>query len=297
MSTRIISNLLFDHQALEAASYYAKLFPAGRISNIIYYPEDGLPEFQRDLAGRPQAVEFEIGGVYMRAVNAGQECAANASMSFLVNFDPSRDPLAEENLESIWFALAFEGEVLVDLCSTFFSPRYGWVKDRYGHSWQLILTNPEGEPRPNVIPSLSFGGPQQNLAREALEHYASVFAGARLGTTIPYGQQRGPATAEALQFGEIEVYSQWFAMMDSAAPRDFSFTEAVSFQINCADQQEIDRLWAALSAFPEAESCGWCKDRFGVSWQIVPEEMEQLMALPGAYQKMLGMKKLVIADF
>jgi predicted 3-demethylubiquinone-9 3-methyltransferase (glyoxalase superfamily) len=67
--------------------------------------------------------------------------------------------------------------------------------------------------------------------------------------------------------------------------------------VQCEDQAEIDRLWNALSAVSEAEQCGWLKDRYGVSWQIVPTDMAELMARPGAFEHMLELKKLVIADF
>ncbi len=78
---------------------------------------------------------------------------------------------------------------------------------------------------------------------------------------------------------------------------EFKFTEAVSFAVYCKDQEEIDYYWNKLSSVSDAEQCGWCKDQYGLSWQIVPENMEALMERPGAFAKMMDMKKLVIADF
>ena len=98
-------------------------------------------------------------------------------------------------------------------------------------------------------------------------------------------------------FSDFTLDGQWFAAMDSAVEQGSTFTEAVSLLVSCEDQDEIDRYWAALSAVPEAEQCGWCKDRFGVSWQIVPKDMDHLMQRPGAYEHLMDMKKLVIADF
>lgn len=296
-SPKIIPNLWFDHQALKAASYYAKLFEESRITNVTYYPTEGLLDFQEDLAGEPLTVEFKLSGIPFVAINAGPEFKPNPSMSFMVNFDPSRDLLAEQHLEDLWLKLAFEGEVLMELGAYPFSPMYGWVRDRYGYSWQLILTNPDGDPRPNLIPSLMFGSSHQNQAREAMDYYVSVFKDARLGNLVPYGVQTGPATPDSLMFGEFEAFGQWFVAMDSGVEQDFTFNESLSFQINCADQAEIDYLWGTLSAVPEAEACGWCKDRFGVSWQIVPQNMGDLMERPGAYRKLLEMKKLVIDQF
>jgi len=94
---------------------------------------------------------------------------------------------------------------------------------------------------------------------------------------------------------EFELSSQHFTAIN-AGP-EFKFTEAVSFAVTCKDQDEIDYYWEKLSHVPEAEQCGWCKDQFGLSWQIVPENMEELMRRPGAYAKMMQMHKLVIADF
>ena len=78
---------------------------------------------------------------------------------------------------------------------------------------------------------------------------------------------------------------------------EFKFNESVSFMISGKDQDEIDYYWGKLSAVPEAEQCGWCKDKFGLSWQVVPENMGELMKRPGAYANMMKMHKLVIADF
>lgn len=98
-------------------------------------------------------------------------------------------------------------------------------------------------------------------------------------------------------FGEFRIGEQWFAVMDSGAEMVAQFSCGVSLEVSCADQAEIDRLWSALSYVPEAEQCGWLVDPFGLSWQIVPENMEELMARPGAYEHMMSMKKLVIAEF
>lgn len=81
------------------------------------------------------------------------------------------------------------------------------------------------------------------------------------------------------------------------AGSEFTLSEAVSFQVDCKDQEEIDYYWDKLSKVPESEQCGWCKDQFGLSWQIVPANMAELMQRPDAFAKMMEMKKLVIEDF
>ena len=101
----------------------------------------------------------------------------------------------------------------------------------------------------------------------------------------------------SIMYSDFQLAGQWFVIMDAGGPQECTFNEGVSLVVNCADQAEIDRLWDALSAVPEAEQCGWCKDRFGVSWQIVPQNMDELMAIPHSYEALLRMHKIVIADF
>jgi len=150
MEQKITPNLWFDGNAKEAVEYYISVFPDGKIVDISYYPEEGLLEFQKNLAGKELAIDFILNGQRFTAINAGPE---------------------------------------------------------------------------------------------------------------------------------------------------FKFTEAISFSVSCKDQDEIDYYWEKLSAVPESEQCGWCKDRYGLSWQVVPESMAELMQQPDAFQHLMVMKKLVIADF
>jgi predicted 3-demethylubiquinone-9 3-methyltransferase (glyoxalase superfamily) len=297
---KITPNLWFDGNAKAAVDFYVSAFPDSRILSTSYYPnsaEEGLADFQLDLAGRELAVDFEIGNQQFTAINAGPDFQLNPSVSFMVNFDPSRDKGAREHLDELWSKLIDGGEALMSLGSYSFSKRYGWVKDRYGLTWQLILTNPEGEPRPSIIPSLMFIGKNTNHAEEAINFYVSVFKDAKLGTLARYGEDAGPATAGSLMFSDFTLAGQWFAAMDSGVEHDFNFNEAVSFAVICKDQDEIDYFWEKLSYVPESEQCGWCKDRYGLSWQIVPENIGELMKRSDAFAKMMQMKKLVIDDF
>ena len=300
MGQKIIPNLWFDHTAKDAAEFYTSAFPNSSIVSTVYYPnsaEEGLADFQLDMAGKELTVEFEIEGQHFVNINAGPEFSFNPSISFMVNFDPSRDERAGEHLDALWEKLMEGGEALMALGEYPFSKRYGWVKDKYGLTWQLILTNPGGEPRPFIIPSLLFAGKNVNHAEEAIKFYTSVFRNSKAGLLAPYGKDTGPAKATARIFGDFMLEGEWFAAMDSSEDQDVVFNEAVSFQVNCKDQTEIDYFWEKLSAVPESEQCGWCKDRFGVSWQIVPENMTDLMKKPDAFAKLMQMKKIIISDF
>lgn len=300
MSQKIIPNLWFDGNAKEAVEYYVSIFPDSKVVSTAYYPksaEEGLEDFQLDFAGKELTIEFELGGQRFTAINAGPEFNFNPSISFMVNFDPSRDEQARERLDQLWTKLIDGGSALMPLDEYPYSKRYGWVKDRYGLTWQLILTNPSGEPRPFIIPSLMFSQENTNHAEEAIKFYLSVFKDAKQGAMARYSEASGPAKPGSLMFADFMLEGQWFAAMDSGVEQDFGFNEAVSLAVMCKDQAEIDKLWQKLSSIPQAEQCGWCKDTYGVSWQIVPENMGELMKKPGAFTHLMQMKKIVIGEF
>jgi predicted 3-demethylubiquinone-9 3-methyltransferase (glyoxalase superfamily) len=103
-----------------------------------------------------------------------------------------------------------------------------------------------------------------------------------------------------IAYADFILIDTWMAAMDSAREHHFGFNESISFMVNCDSQKELDYYWQQLSAFPSAEQCGWLKDKFGISWQIVPAEMEELMKtsdqerLNRITQSLLKMKKIDI---
>ncbi|UQE73717.1 MULTISPECIES: VOC family protein [unclassified Gordonia (in: high G+C Gram-positive bacteria)] len=293
---KIVPNIWCNGTAEEAAAFYASVFPRTRGAVIARYPDEGLPDFQREMAGKPLMAEVVIDGYQLMLINAGPEFSPNESITFLLNFDPDRDPDAAGTLDAVWAGLVDGGEVVRELGEYPFSPRHGWVRDRYGVTWQLLLNNPDGETRPFVMPSLLFCGPAQNRARAAITKYTGLFPDSGIGMVVDYSTTTGAVRPDSVMWGDFRLAGQWFTAMDSIEPQDFSFTCGVSFQVNCDGQEEIDRLWAALSAVPEAEQCGWCADEFGVSWQVVPGDLGERMVTPEAYRAMLGMKKIVLAD-
>jgi predicted 3-demethylubiquinone-9 3-methyltransferase (glyoxalase superfamily) len=146
-----------------------------------------------------------------------------------------------------------------------------------------------------ITPNLWFDG----NAKEAVEFYVSVFPDSKILSTIYYPTEDLADFQKALAGKELtvdfELSGNRFVAIN-AGP-EFKFNESVSFSIPCADQAEIDYYWEKLSTVPESEQCGWCKDQYGLSWQVVPANMEELMKRPGAFAKLMKMKKLVIADF
>lgn len=302
---RIVPNIWCNRNAEEAGAFYASVFENASSEVEGRYPEEGLLDFQREFAGQAVTVALTISGTRFTLINAGDEFAPNPSISFMLNFDPllfdGSAELARASLDRIWAALGEGGTPLMPLGEYPFSARYGWVQDRYGVSWQLMLTDPSGDPRPFIIPALMFDGPSQDRAAEAADFYVALFSespgGAEIGNRSPYGQPTGNAGPEALAFGEFRIGEQWLMSADNGSGVDFGFTPGISLLVLCDGQAEIDRLWAALSAVPEAEQCGWCVDRFGVSWQIVPANLDELMRRPQAYEHLMGMQKIVIDGF
>lgn len=285
---RITPNIWCNGTADEARDFYLEAF-AGSLVEQTTYPTEGLLDFQRPMAGKTLTNEISLGGFHLILVNAGAEFRPNPSINFFVNFDPSVMDDPRERLDALWAALSDGGRVLMELGEYNHSPHYGWVEDKFGVSWQLMLTNPEGDPRPFIVPQLMFGGAAQGRAEEAIQVYTGVFADSAVGNVVKY-----PDT-DAVVFSDFTLMGEWFAAMDSAVEQDFTFTEGVSLMVQADGQEEIDRLWDTLAE--QEQPCGWLKDRFGVSWQIVPDNLGELMQRPGAYGKLMGMSKIAIDEF
>ena len=266
----ITPHLWFDTQAREAAAFYCDLFPDSQV--------DSVTTLHDTPSGDCDVVAFTLHGQPFMAISAGPMFTFNPSVSFFVNFDPSREPDAAARLERTWAALIDGGQALMPLDVYPFSKRYGWVQDRYGLSWQLILSDPDGDPRPPIVPSLLYTGEVCGKAEEAGAFYRSVFDGSTAGQLVRYPDGASPDAPGSVMFSDFRLGDTWFAAMDSAHPHGFGFNEAISFVVTCRDQAEIDRYWAQLSSVPEAEQCGWCKDRFGLSWQVAPLVLDELMA-------------------
>lgn len=266
----ITPHLWFDTQAREAAEFYAAAFPDARVDSVVTLKDTP--------SGDCDVVSFALCGQPFMAISAGPIFQFNPSISFTVNFDPARDPKARENLDALWAKLIDGGKALMPLESYPFSPHYGWVQDRYGLSWQLILKEAVEEPRSRIVPTLMFTGEVCGQAEEAGAFYRSVFDGSSAGVLATYPEGVTQDRAGTVMFSDFRLGETWFAAMDSGYPHGFGFNEAISFIVTCRDQAELDRYWAQLSSMPESEQCGWCKDRFGVSWQITSKVLGEVLA-------------------
>jgi predicted 3-demethylubiquinone-9 3-methyltransferase (glyoxalase superfamily) len=266
---KIVPHLWFDKEAKEAASFYCAAFPDSEITSVTTLHD--TPSGECDL------VSFTLSGHPFMAISAGPFFTFNPSVSFIINFDPSKDNRSRENLDALWESLSQGASVLMPLDKYPFSERYGWIEDKYGLSWQLILSDPSGEERPFITPSLLFAGEGCGKAEEARDFYLSVFENTKMGMTARYPEGMEPDREGTIMYTDFMLANQWFAAMDSAQKHEFGFNEAISFMVYCETQEEIDDYWRKLSAVPQAEQCGWLKDRYGLSWQIVPTVLEKMV--------------------
>lgn len=146
-----------------------------------------------------------------------------------------------------------------------------------------------------IIPNLWFSG----NASEAVDFYLSVFKESKIISTSYY-PEKGLADFQQNLAGKVltidfELNGQHFVAIN--AGDEFKFTEAVSFAVMCKDQAEIDYYWSKLSSVPASEQCGWCKDKYGLSWQIVPKNFEELMKKPGSFEIMMEQHKIIISEY
>lgn len=291
---KIIPHLWFDKEAKEAATFYASVFRNANVTHIGTLPDTP--------SGNADIVSFEIAGYEFMAISAGPYFKLNPSISFMLNFDPSKDEGAEAYQNALWEKLSEGGKALMPMQEYPFSKRYGWIEDKFGVSWQLILTDPNGEDRPFIVPSLLFVGDVCGKAEEAGDFYLSVFKNSKRGALARYTGGMEPDKEGTVMFSDFTLEGQWFTAMDSALKHDFAFSEAISLIVQCNTQEEIDYYWEKLSAVPEAEQCGWVKDKFGVSWQITPTRMSEMMRegspeqIKRVTEAFLKMKKFELAQ-
>ncbi|UZH55238.1 VOC family protein [Salinimicrobium tongyeongense] len=293
---KIIPNLWFDTEAGEAVKFYTSLFKDSKIHSQTQYSEAGQEIHQKE-PGSVMTVAFELEGYQLLALNGGPPFKFNPSISLFVVCDN------EEEINRLWNALFEGGEVLLPLDSYDWSERYGWLQDRYGLNWQLMLKDREYHPEQKICPLLFFTGARHKKAEEAVKFYTSVFENSAIEGIQKYEKDDNNNYAlGGVKHAQFQLFEETFMAMDSGMENDFPFNEAISFIIQCKDQQEIDRYWELLTkgGDPQAQQCGWLKDKFGISWQVVPYGMEKLLNDPDrqkvkrAMEAMMKMKKIEV---
>jgi predicted 3-demethylubiquinone-9 3-methyltransferase (glyoxalase superfamily) len=293
---KITPHLWFDKEAREAAEFYVSLFPDSRISNITTISDTP--------SGDCEIVSFDLAGQPFMAISAGPLFKFNPSISFHIKCG------TKEEVDGMWGRLSPGGKVLMPLDTYPFSERYGWLEDTYGLSWQVIHSG-ERSVHQKFTPVLMFVGDVCGKAEEAINFYVSVFksapggakaANTRADVLSRYGKGEEPDKDGTVRYAHFALLGQEFGAMDSAREHKFAFNEAISFIVPCDTQQEIDYFWGKLSADKKAEQCGWLKDKYGLSWQITPALMQELLGgndkkrVERVTQALLKMKKFDINE-
>jgi len=282
--------LWFDTQAEQAAGFYAAVFKNSKVKTITRYSAEaaavsGMPE------GTAMTVAFQIEGQVFTALNGGPACKFSPAISFLVS---CKTPAETDEL---WNRLKVGGNILMEIDRYPFSERYGWIEDKFGVSWQLILAK---EPQ-KIAPCLMFTREKQGKAEEAIHFYTSLFNHSGIERIERYSAgEEGPTGA--IKYASFTLDGYRFRAMDSGREVPFRFNEAVSFVVNCEAQDEVDYYWERLSkgGDKKAQQCGWLKDRYDLSWQIVPVALIEMLSDPDpektrrVMQAMLKMKKIDI---
>ena len=281
MNNDIFPCLWYDGDAKESAEFYVKVF-SGRIT-----------------ADTPMVMNIDLFGQKLMLLNGGPYFKKNASVSFMVICE------TEEEVQQYWNRISEDGRILMPLDSYSWSKKYGWVQDRYGVTWQIFLGEKSGDQK--IVPTLMFIHGNNGKAMQAMELYTRTFPNSKIGNILKYGEgsEGHPVQepAENIQHAHFEIDGYSLFCMDNSYDHAFDFNEGISMVIMTDTQEQTDQYWEALTTDGgRASMCGWLKDRFGVSWQIVPKKLIQLMSDPdpekaqNVARAMMTMQRIVIED-
>jgi predicted 3-demethylubiquinone-9 3-methyltransferase (glyoxalase superfamily) len=253
MSNSIYPCVWFDGNAEEAAVLYSKAFDDTSIT-----------------LSTPLVVLTKIKGKHFMGLNGGPQHRPNPSISFFNICE------TEEEIDTAWNLLSEGGMALMALDAYPWSRKYGWVQDKFGVNWQLSLKDAD---EVDVFPALLFVGDQNGKAKSAIDFYTSMFENSSIKLIANYDAGDGD-TAGHIKHAQFYLNGSKFAAMDSSMQHNFNFNEGVSLVVNCDTQEEIDYYWLNITEDGLEGQCGWCRDAYGVWWQIVPSIMQSLMSDP-----------------
>lgn len=278
--------LWFDGKAEEATNFYVSIFNNSKIISITSYESDIPPRLEEEHGtGSVMYTTFELDGQEFMALNGGPQFAFTPAISFFVNCETL------EELDELWEKITEGGTVLMDLDKYPFSEKFGWVQDKFGISWQLNLASRIQK----ITPFLMYVGEQHGKTEVAMNFYISLFNNSSIDKIERYriGEEEPVGTVKHAKF---TLNGQEFMAMDSKREHSFTFSEAISLFVNCETQEEVDKLWEKLSVGGEIQQCGWLKDKYGVSWQIVPTVLGKMLSDPDSSKSQRVMKAMLQMD-
>ncbi|WP_339874726.1 VOC family protein [uncultured Algoriphagus sp.] len=269
--------LWFDGNAKEAATFYCSVFSDSSIQDE-----------------NPMVVTFKSADQKFMCLNGGPEFKFTPAISFYTIIPD------EGKIQETWDKLIENGRALMPMDSYPWSQKYGWLQDKFGVTWQLTIDQPEYSNQ-KFIPALMFSGTNFGKAEEAIDFYSDIFGNSETKLISKYPEDDPNGQDGTINHAQFALNGKLFAAMDSAIVHNFDFNEALSFVVECRDQEQIDYFWEKLLEDGGKESqCGWLKDKFGVSWQIVPEILPKLMSDPERSQRVvkafMKMKKFDIEE-
>jgi predicted 3-demethylubiquinone-9 3-methyltransferase (glyoxalase superfamily) len=234
-------------------------------------------------------VTFELNGSKFMGLNGGPMFKFTPSISLFITCESVNDT------DEIWNKLIDGGKALMAIDKYPWSERYGWLQDKFGLTWQISVAASDGA-KLKITPSILFTGNQFGKAEEAIHFYSSVFSNSSTDVLIHYPSE--DQNAGKVMYSEFKLNNYDLIAMDGPGVHEFTFNEAVSFVVDCKSQEEIDYYWAKLTKGGQESMCGWLIDKFGVSWQIVPEIIAELMSDSGKAERVINafmnMRKLDI---
>ncbi len=270
MNNNIYPCLWFDGKANEAAEFYCNIFPNSTIST-----------------NTPMVVLFYLNGNKFMGLNGGPMFKLNYSSSIFIHCSS----LDETN--RIWNALLENAHVMMEKKAYPWSEQYGWLEDKYGCSWQIMKSDTD-----KMIPAFLFTGDQFGNAKAAIDFYIKTFSNSSI-VNLNYFDENTPF-ADKVSYGEFLINNNSLVVQDGPGNHAVHFTEATSLVLNCKTQEEIDYYWNCFTTNDGQESrCGWCKDQFGISWQVLPEQIASLMSdtskAERVMQEIMKMNKIDLA--
>lgn len=266
--------LWFDNSASEAVGHYLSVFGDGEI-----------------LQQSPMVTTAAIRGTKMMFLNGGPMYRPTPATSYFVYCGDVYE------IDRIYAALVDGGTIRMALGEYPWTSRYAWVQDKYGVDWQLDVDDIRSSQK--IVPALLFANEKSGLVKAAMDRYVGIFPESRILLEAPYPESAGKP-AGTLLFAQFRLRDMIVNAMSSPLPHDFDFSPGNSFVVECRDQADIDRFWTDLGEGGRYDRCGWLADRFGVSWQVVPAILGDLMAdperAPRVMKAFLQMIKFEIAD-